>query len=60
MGVSSSKGRDAALDLVYDGLARSTIVPSGPLGIKHPPYVQAERQARGPARLWSDDPPVSP
>ena len=54
------KGRDAALDLLYDGLARSTIGLNGPQGIKHP-YVQAERQARAARRgLWSDNPPVTP
>jgi len=54
------KGRDVALDMLYDGLAWSTI----PDDQQHPaghPYPDAQREARAAHRgLWSDPEPVAP
>jgi endonuclease YncB( thermonuclease family) len=54
------RGRDVALDLLYDGLAWSTL-PVDPQQYVAHPYSEAERQAREAGRgLWSDERPVPP
>lgn len=59
LGSLTFKDRDIALDLLYDGLAWST-VPAVP---RQPPhrYTEAEQQARDARRgLWSDAKPIAP
>jgi endonuclease YncB( thermonuclease family) len=52
------RDRDVALDLVYDGLAWSTV---GAAADDEHPYLQAEAQARAARRgLWSDERPIPP
>ena len=55
------RGRDVGLDLLYDGLAWSTV--RGGITAQHAqhPYDLAQRQASVARRgLWSDDHPVPP
>ena len=55
------RGRDVALDLLYDGLAWSTIAVSDADTDYAHPYTEAENQARAARRgLWSDERPIPP
>ncbi|MCG6967072.1 MAG: thermonuclease family protein [Chromatiaceae bacterium] len=55
------KGRDVALDMLYDGLAWSTVPTDTSAGAPGNPYTDAEAAARAARRgLWSDDNPVPP
>jgi endonuclease YncB( thermonuclease family) len=55
------KGRDVALDLLYEGLAWSTATMGIPDSDREHPYDRAERAAREARRgLWSDARPIPP
>ncbi|MGB5199944.1 MAG: thermonuclease family protein [Sedimenticolaceae bacterium] len=55
------RGRDVALDLLYDGLAWSVIPESQSPDQAEHPYNLAQRQASAARRgLWSDEHPVPP
>lgn len=55
------RGRDVALDLLYDGLAWSVIPESQSPDQAEHPYTLAQRQASAAqSGLWSDDHPVPP
>ena len=57
------RGRDVAYDLLFDGLAWSTVPLPPDDSIDRPPhpYAQAERLARDARRgLWSDRAPMAP
>ena len=55
------RGRDVALDQLYDGLAWST-VPTDEEGGEHThPYTKAEGEARAARRgLWAEPQPIPP
>jgi len=54
------KGRDVALDLLYDGLAWSTVTVDPQAAFPHP-YSAAQQQAQDARRgLWSDEGSIPP
>jgi len=54
------KGRDVALDMLYDGLAWSTVAVDPQAAFPHP-YNAAQHQAQDARRgLWSDEDPIPP